>query len=449
MWYQGPLAVHIRRVPQQVVEYSVQHVVPGAACRTHSSSATASSGEQRVSLLQEDQDGQPGGYDDNPRTGGGDRALAPRSLHRHDTDTGEQHGAADAGTCAGDPGTRAGAAAGGAGDRGGDGALQERDGFFFPEGYTDPAHEALLVYYRPGRPVTSERGLVLDRMRRTRRGGRIISTTMAVESFLSGGLIIRYHDQERMRDAERELSSLFQVIRLPGRDGVPGMNTGAVRGATETRETPRRLRNRAVNTDLVLATQPATSDATTEVGHDALWRRDCATSVEEDAPWRSEAAVQAQPASTSIEQQTSMCAPQDRERSQALAPTDAAADSQEKEEDGDAAEPSATLESPGREERHQDEASSPAEKTRPGRRRRRRRTTKQKATPAHQERADQPQPKTAPRTAVNRGSNQERTSAGSGSQAVTVMVSGVFHLALQRKMKPESPVAFAKSALLA
>ncbi|XP_068081725.1 uncharacterized protein [Anabrus simplex] len=253
-------------------------------------------------------------------------------------------------------------------------------------------------------------------MRRPRRGGRLISTTMAIESFLPGCLIIRHHDQERMRDAEKELSTLFQVIRLPGRDGVPGMNTGAVRAATETRETPRRLRNRAVNTDLVLATQPATSDATTEVGHDALWRRDCATSVEEDAPWRSEAAVQAQPASTSIELQTSMCALQDRERSQALAPTDAAAAaSQEMEEDGDAAEPSATLGSPGREEGHQDEASSPAEKQPLERRRRRRRTRKQKATPAHQERAAQPQPKTAPRTAVNRGANQERTSAGNGS----------------------------------
>ncbi|XP_068082761.1 uncharacterized protein [Anabrus simplex] len=119
----------------------------------------------------------------------------------------------------------------------------------------------------------------------------------------------------------------------------------------------------------------------------------------------------------SVELQTSMCAPQDRERSRVLAPTDAAAASLEKEEDGDAAEPPATPGSPGREEGHQDAASSPAEKTRPGRRRRRRRRTrKQKATPAHQEMAAQPQPKTAPRTAVSRGANQERTSAGSGSQ---------------------------------
>ncbi|XP_067001615.2 uncharacterized protein [Anabrus simplex] len=143
---------------------------------------------------------------------------------------------------------------------------------------------------------------------------------------------------------------------------------------------------------------------------------DGSTAVEKDAPWRSEAATQAQPAIVSVELQTSMCAPQDRKRSRVLAPTDAAAVSQEKEEDGDAAEPSATPGSPGREEGHQDEASSPAEKKPPGRRGRRRQTRKQKATPAQQERAAQPQSKTAPRTAVNRGANQERTSAGSGSQ---------------------------------
>ncbi|XP_067007921.2 transcription termination factor Rho isoform X2 [Anabrus simplex] len=346
------------------------------------------------------------------------------------------------------------------------------EGFFFSEGYTDPEYEALLVYYRPGRPVHSERALVLDRVRRPLQGGRRLPMTMSVESFLPGGLIIRHHDQERMHDVEMELSTLFQVVRLPGRDGVPGTNAGALRrnAEPETREaitqTPRRLRHRAVNTDLVQATQPETSDATTEVEHAAPWRRDCATqaerlgtakwtqtappratstkwsqtrayqegpvtraqsrkaplmadgstAVEKDAPWRSETATQAQPAIVSVELQTSMCALQDRERSRVVAPTDAAAASQEKEEDGDAAEPPATPGSPGREEGHQDEASSPAEKKPQGRRRRRRRTRKQKATPAHHERTAQLQRRTAPRTAVSRGANQERTSAGSGSQ---------------------------------
>ncbi|XP_068083915.1 uncharacterized protein [Anabrus simplex] len=137
--------------------------------------------------------------------------------------------------------------------------------------------------------------------------------------------------------------------------------------------------------------------------------------MEDEAPWRLEAVVHAQSASVTVELQTSTCAPQDRERRRMLAPTDATAASQEKEEDGDAAEPPATPGSPGREEGHQEEASSPAEKRSPGRRRLPR-TRKKKKTLAHQERAAQPQPRTATMTAVGRGANQERISAGSGNQ---------------------------------
>ncbi|XP_068082941.1 golgin subfamily A member 6-like protein 26 [Anabrus simplex] len=67
----------------------------------------------------------------------------------------------------------------------------------------------------------------------------------------------------------------------------------------------------------------------------------------------------------------------------------------------------------GREEGNQNEASYPAEKRPPTTvKKTPPRTRRKKTTPAHQEKAAQPQP----RTAVYRGAKQERTSAGSGSQ---------------------------------
>ncbi|XP_068081835.1 uncharacterized protein [Anabrus simplex] len=194
--------------------------------------------------------------------------------------------------------------------------------------------------------------------------------------------------------------------------------------ATQAARKDRWTRNKALNTNLVFPSTLETSDATTEVEHATPWCRDCATqaewlgttnwmqakvyqegpvtraqsrkvpqmvdgstAVEEDAPWRLEAVIQARPPSLSVEMQTSMCAPQDRERSRVSAHTDATGVNQEEEDAFSTAGPPAI---PG------PEPPTPGKKT----------------PPAHQGRATQLQP----RIAADQGAHQERTSAGSGNQ---------------------------------
>ncbi|XP_066991987.2 dynein regulatory complex protein 1 [Anabrus simplex] len=173
-------------------------------------------------------------------------------------------------------------------------------------------------------------------------------------------IINRPNDAASFKIYEERASQQFQVARLPGlREhlDVSGYQEAATQ--TETTEddggAPARPQlesctqtNKAANQGRWPPTKAKWSQ--TQAYQEgpvtrAQTRRvpvmvDGSTAVDKDTPWRTEAAVQALPANMSLEMQTSMCAPQDRERSQVLAPTDAAAAaSQQKEEDGDAAEP--------------------------------------------------------------------------------------------------------------
>ncbi|XP_068086985.1 meiotic recombination protein SPO11 [Anabrus simplex] len=150
-------------------------------------------------------------------------------------------------------------------------------------------------------------------------------------------IIIRPNDAASFKVYEERASQEFQVSRLPGlREhlDVSGYQEAAIQteprteydGATPVRRlysTKYMQTNKAANQDRRPPTKAKWSQTqayqegpvTRAQARNPPVMVDSSTAVEKDAPWRSETAAQAQPACMSVELQTSICAPQERERS--------------------------------------------------------------------------------------------------------------------------------------